>query len=388
MNDHSHPHGDHSHGHDHDHSHDHDHGHAPTHAHGSGPATSGPETPIDPGSQALSEALRSSFVIVKVAMALLVVAFFASGFFEVGPQEQAVILRFGKPVGEGEAALRGPGLHWSYPYPIDEVVKIPITGYQQVRSTVGWYATTPAQEAAGTEPPPGPSLNPAVDGYVVTADGNIVHSRATLFFRINNPNRFIFAFTNAQATVQSALNNALVQTAARFKVDDILSADVTGFQDAVRFRVTQSLEANQLGVVVDRCEVQSIPPRTLRAVFDGVASAGNARRSVLDDAQKYRNQVLSQATANAQSLTNRAESERGLYVSSLNSLASSFDELLPQYNRNPQLFVQRRYSEALSRSLTNAEKWVLSDPSDGKSPELRLLLNREPPRPRTSQNPQ
>ena len=56
----------------------------------------------DAGSQALAEALGSSFAIVKIVMGLMVVAFFCSGFFTVGPQEKAVILRFGKPVGEGK----------------------------------------------------------------------------------------------------------------------------------------------------------------------------------------------------------------------------------------------------------------------------------------------
>ncbi len=98
----------------------HDHEHSPA-----------PET-RDAGSQALAEALSSSFAIVKIVMVLMVVAFFCSGFFTVGPQEKAVILRFGKPVGEGQKALLTSGLHWSFPYPIDEVVKIPITEIQKV----------------------------------------------------------------------------------------------------------------------------------------------------------------------------------------------------------------------------------------------------------------
>ena len=54
---------------------------------------------MDAGSQALAEALRSSFAIVKVVMVLLVLLFLASGFFTVGPQERAIILRFGKARG-------------------------------------------------------------------------------------------------------------------------------------------------------------------------------------------------------------------------------------------------------------------------------------------------
>jgi modulator of FtsH protease HflK len=88
------------------------------------------ETPVDAGSQALAEALRSSFAIVKFVMVVLVIVFLGSGFFSVGPQERAIILRFGKPLGEGANALLGPGLHWSYPYPIDEYKKVSISGIQ------------------------------------------------------------------------------------------------------------------------------------------------------------------------------------------------------------------------------------------------------------------
>ena len=147
----------------HDHSHVHDHG--------------APVTPEDAGSQALAEALGSSFAIVKIVMVLMVVAFFCSGFFTVGSSEKAVILRFGKPVGEGQKALLTSGLHWSLPYPIDEVVKIPISEVQKVSSNNGWYLTTPEAELSGEEMPAGPSLDPAVDGYVITGDRNIIHTR-------------------------------------------------------------------------------------------------------------------------------------------------------------------------------------------------------------------
>ena len=73
--DHDHPPG-HSHGHDHGHEHGHAApGHEP-HAHAAPPVSAD-----DAGSQALEEALRSSFFIVKVAMVLMVVVFLGSGFF-------------------------------------------------------------------------------------------------------------------------------------------------------------------------------------------------------------------------------------------------------------------------------------------------------------------
>jgi modulator of FtsH protease HflK len=347
-----------------------------------------PETPLDPGSQALSEALRSSFAIVKFVMVVLVIVFFGSGFFIVGPQERAIILRFGKPVGEGEQALRGPGLHWSYPYPIDEYVKVSITGIQQVRSSVGWYATTPEQELAGTEPYAGPSLNPAVDGYALTADGNIVHTRATLYYRIEDPVHYVFNFANAPKVVQQAVDNALLYTAARFPVDDILTRDQTGFKEAVQRRASELLARQNVGVVVEQCDVQSRPPRFLNDAFASVLKAEVTRSKVLDDARSIENQVVSKASADADSIINAAESERARRVTEVAGLAEQFKELLPQYERNPSLFVQKRLTETFGRVMASAQdKIFLPGRSDGGKPrELRLELNREP-RARTEATP-
>jgi membrane protease subunit HflK len=355
-------------------SHDHEPDHTQEH-----PAPA-PVTPDDAGSQALAEALHSSFAIVKVVMLLMVLAFFSSGFFTVGPQEKAVILRFGRPVGEGEKVLLNSGWHWSYPYPIDEVVKIPITEIQKVSSTVGWYATTAEQELSGEELPAGPSLNPAVDGYAITADRNIIHTRAMLYYHIEDPVRFVFDFVSASNTVQNALNNALLYTAAHFNVDDVLTRDVAGFRDAVLQRVSNLTEQEQLGIVIDQCEVQSIPPRQLQDVFTRVTTARENRNKVLNDARSYENQVLSQAGAQASSITNAAAADRARFVESITAEAKRFSDLLPKYENNPSLFAQKTLVEMMGPMLTNVQdKIFLPTRADGKPRELRLMLNREPP---------
>lgn len=350
-----------------------------------------PVTPVDSGSQALAEALRSSFAIVKVVMVVLLAVFVFSGFFTVGPQEKAIILRFGKPVGEGDQALLDAGAHWAFPYPIDEVVKIPITESQQVKSTTGWFFLTPVQEAAGEEPPAGPSLNPAADGYAITADGNIVHVKATLSYRIEDPVRCVFGFAQEanepyglagiSNVLQNALNTALLRTAAEFKVDDILTNDRIGFQDAVRRRITRFIQTHELGVAVEQCNVQPRPPRQLDEPFRNVVRADQNRRKALELARSDENKILSQASANASSIINIAESDRIRTVKDAAGEASLFEGLLARYESNPDLFVQQRLIETAGRVLTNAqEKVYLPTSTDGKPIELRLLLNREPPK--------
>jgi membrane protease subunit HflK len=354
----------------------HDHGHSPA-----------PET-RDASSQALAEALRSSFAIIKIVMLLMVVAFFSSGFFTVGPSEKAVILRFGKPVGTGQKALLGSGWHWSFPYPIDEVVKIPITEIQKVASTTGWYFTTPEQELSGEELPPGPSLNPAIDGYAITADRNIIHTRATLYYHIEDPIRYVFNFESASNTIQNALDNALLYTAAHFKVDDALYTDVAGFQDAVEQRVSELTDQERLGIVIDNCEIQNIPPRQLADIFAQVTDARENRNKALNDARSKANGIILQAGAQAATIINEAESDRTRYVASLDADAKRFSDLLPQFESNPSLFVQQTLLPVMSQALTNVQdKMFLPVHADGRPVELRLMINREPPEPKPAANP-
>jgi len=338
-----------------------------------------PETPLDASQQALSEALRSSFGVVKLVMGGLVILFLCSGIFIVGPQQQAIILRLGRSLQQNK--LLGPGLHWALPYPIDECVKVPISSIQKAASTVGWFAVTPAQEAAGIEPPSygATPINPLVDGYALTADNNIIHTRATLTYHIVDPIGYVFNFVNASNAVQNALDNALLSTAAKFNVDDILNRNIAGFKEAVQRQVVALVEKQNLGILVDDCQVQSRPPRQLKEAFDSVLNAELGRSKQLDTARSYYNQVLSQASAEAQSRINAAQSDRARMVNDIASQADRFNEILPKYRENPALFRQQRLNETLSRSLTNVQNKIYIPASpDGKPKDFWMHLNPEP----------
>jgi membrane protease subunit HflK len=351
------------------------------------PVAPEPLPPEEAGSQALAEALKSSFTIVKWLMGLLFLVFLGSGFFKVEPGKKAVILRFGKPQQRSNAELLGPGLHWAFPAPIDEVKQIPYSQFQTVKSSVGWFNTTPEKEAMDLDQvDPGISLNPAVEGYAITGDKNIIHTRATLLYRIEDPIRYVFEFSNAPVAVQDALDNALLYSAARFKVDDVLTHDITRFQDTVRQRVIELAQQQNLGIVIEQCQVQSIPPRHLKGDFESVLTARSARETMHNEALKDESKILGEAASQAASRTNAAEARRAGLVNSVNAEAKRFQDLLPQYKANPALFASVLLNETISRVLTNVQdKIFLPERADGKTRELRLQLSREPQKPPPNQ---
>ena len=373
---HDHPH----HEHEHDHSHSHDH---------AKPAPASLEGE-DAGTQALAGALKSSFAIVRIVMIGLVVLFLFSGFFVVGPQEKAIVLRFGVPAGGGDGKLLGPGPHWAFPPPIDEVVRIPVGQIMSLSSSVGWYATTAAMEAAGNEPPPGESLRPAVDGYLITGDENVVHLRATLRYRIAEPGlRYVLDFANASNVVVSAFDNALLYAAARYKVDDALTRDQAGFREVARNRFEQLVARHNLGITEIQIDnMQVIPPRQLKEAFARVTEAEVRRAKELNDARSYENQTISKARAEAESRKNLGEAERTRLVEFVAAEVERFTNNLPAWRANRDLFTQQRQSEALRIIYTNVqEKVVAPERGGGAGRELRLQINREPPKPRVLEQP-
>jgi len=356
---------------EHDHHH-HDHPHAE-------PKAPVPLMPDDAGSTALSEALSSSFLIVKILMALLVLLFFGSGFFIVEPQQRAVVLRFGKPVGEGNNALLGPGAHWSWPPPIDEVVKIPFSAVQEAKSTVGWYATTVEQELTKTEPPPRETLDPARDSHLLTGDANILHVRAALRYRIVDPLRYIFACRDTPGFVTNALNNAMYFAAAQFTVDDALTRNKAAFSERIVRRVDQVAAQQQLGIAVEQVTLNVIPPRQLADKFKAATEAAVRSDRVMSEAQSYANEASSRAQGEASVRIGLAQSDSNQVVQAVAAEAKRFSDVLPQYRADPEFFMQSWRAEVVQRVFINADERIyLANKTDGKKQTLWLPLSRTP----------
>ena len=350
------------------------------HSHPHPPAPPAPPEPSlseDAGSQALADALKSSFRIVQVLMVFLVLLFLCSGIFSVGPQERKVILRFGNPLGVGTNALLLPGLHWAFPPPIDEVRKIPFAQLQTLTSTVGWYATTPEQAPT--------SLNPAMDGYTLVGDGNIVHARATLTFRVDNPIRYEFDFASASNSLRDDLDNALVYASAKFtNVDDALRRERILFQDTVRARVEELVRRQDLGIAVDQCQVRAIPPLKLKSDFERVTTVLSEVTTATNQALSFLYESTNQAIAEANRRISMAENERLQLVTNLNTEVQLFSNLLPQWRTNPELVRSVYLYPVLSQVMANVGgKWYLPQ----NMSEIRMQLGEEIPVPKSTGPP-
>jgi membrane protease subunit HflK len=180
------------------------------------------------------------------------------------------------------------------------------------------------------------------------------------------------------------LNNALLFTAARYNVDDILINKKTEFQDAVEARVTDLTDREHLGIVIDSCPVKSVAPRQLQDVFNRVNIAQQNQSKQINEANTYRDKKLLDAAAQALAITTEAATASTNSVVAIQAEAGTFTKLLPSFETNRYLFTQRKVAETMALVLTNvAEKKFIPSRADERPIELRIMVNNELPERKT-----
>ena len=341
--------------------------------------TNAPVPSDDASSQALNEALGSSLLLIRVLAIVLAGAFIFSCVFTVNPNEVAVVLRFGRPVGEGSDQIKRQGLHWAFPYPIDEIVKVQIGESKVIRATGAWYAISPEDEAVGLQPQANAALTPGVDGHVLTADGNILHVRATLRYKIDNPVAYTFQFSNVTNLLRDTLDNSIHWAAVRYSADAALYKDRVAFRDAIRQRAVDLIQRHQIGVSLDTLDVEVAAPAFVKTYFDQVIAAEQDRSRKINEAQGEYDRITREAEGEAKRARDVGLGMSNQLVQAVSADAQFFQQQLVEYKKNPSLLRERLRIATVGRVLTNAQDKFFQP---GRVEELRLNLSREPETPR------
>jgi modulator of FtsH protease HflK len=384
---------------------------------------------LDASSKSLSDALRISFIVLKVIMVVLVVAFLASGFTTVASDEQAIVLRFGRIHPVGKDRVLGEGLHWILPYPIDQIIKIPTKRAINLKIDSFWYHQTPDEMLKGTtsitERDP---LNPILDGYCLTrsqiqavdekaadsntneSDYNIVHTRWQLTYQINNPERF---FTNIQLRqlkpgeiyfdvirqsinpmLNSLFENAVVSTLVNYTIDDAITSRDRIPSDVGQFLQAKLDEINSGIKVLSVQLVDSTCPPQVKAAFEASTKARMLSSADVTKARSDADQLLQETAGPSarqlfESLHNEKEtaehreylwsqlagtakdkiSQAQVYATQVEENAKGraiyLQNILPEYRRRPRLVIQGLYLDAVKEIFSNAQEKFFIQTSEG-----------------------
>ncbi len=401
------------HQHQHDHAHgDHDHGHV----HGNGHAESDAfaEAPLDPANQSLADALRASFRVLKVIMVIVLAVFLGSGAFIVDEKQVVVRSTFGKQ----HRDVCRPGLHWGWPFPIDQIDRVS-TAPRITKVEDFWLRLREEEKARGLDQlgARGTSLNPAVDGALLTADAALWHASFEVQYRIPeaNANDFVRNVRDVERLMGSVIKQAAVAEAARTpaKVFWLSPSTLTA---GIKTRAQAQFDALETGIQIENvASPDSHYPLQTSLEFLAVNTAENKQRELINEANTERenklNGIAGRAWQEIQSEIEKfeqvkEESERGAIFKNISKLlvddamgeaggkvqlarrdregivndtlaeVSQFNALREEYKRNPVL-VRLRLSQMMRDRLfanKGVVKWVL--PPDDKN--VVLWLSKDP----------
>lgn len=291
---------------------------------------------------------------------VLSVVFFASGVTFVQPGEVALVLRFGRLTGATPAEqVKQPGLLLALPYPLDEVLRVPVKREGEVVIDDLWRSLDDAADAD--------TINPLKEGYALTGNQNVVQAKLVVKYRIDDPVDFRLRTADPERVLRGAVLSSLLHTVSGWKVDDVLrlqSREVSAAIDAepptqslaqlVTEDANERLKALHSGVLVSALEFREVhPPRHVVDEFRKVQSARIATETMRRDAEGFaarqmpaaeaeRNRLIQTATAEASGRTARARAEVAEYL-----------PLEAEYRRFPELARQRLTHETVESILEN-----------------------------------
>ncbi|PIZ50168.1 MAG: hypothetical protein COY42_02230 [Armatimonadetes bacterium CG_4_10_14_0_8_um_filter_66_14] len=336
------------------------------------------------GSQALAGALQSSFRLLQLAMVAILVYIVFTGVYVVKQHEVALVLRLGKVVGTKADRVRQPGLHFGFPYPLDEVIRVSVKNFQTVKSETHWYQLNDAEKEAVArkeDPGPGPpTLRPLMDGYTVTGDTNILHSQWQLTYQIVDPVRYALDFAQngkqkaVEELLRAALDNAVVIVSARYAADAAYRTERNQFTDDVVAEVSRIITAQNLGCSVERLDPVIEPPRQVKMAFEIVFAAEQEGDRLRKEAEGYAKRVVLESEGKASQIKGEAQGLAGGTVQRARADAEAFLKLLPQYKQNSAVIRKTTWLGTLNRVLANADEKMLVHDEE----ELRLQLSRDP----------
>ncbi len=282
------------------HDHAHDHGHHHHHHH----HDEVDDTPLDAASQSLADALRASFQILKYLMFGLVVVYLFSGVTFVQPSEKAVVARVGRILDD----VHEPGLLLAWPYPIDDVIRLPVAEARDLVIESHMLALSEDEKKRGLEfvsRGHASGLNPVRDGALLTGDRGLVHVQWVATYKISNLADYIRNLQGRNQEAAEGLLTALVESAAidiagSMRAEDVYRRRVEAFRVAVRDQVNLELDRLESGVTLTDLKVPfSIVPVQVRDAFQEAQRAENRRRTEIQKAEKEQTTILNNAAGSA-----------------------------------------------------------------------------------------
>ncbi|HSR69336.1 MAG TPA: FtsH protease activity modulator HflK [Acidobacteriota bacterium] len=291
-----------------------------------------------------------------LAIVLLLLAF--SSFYQVEPEQEGVVLRFGE-----FNRTTPPGLHFKIPL-VEEVYLVPVQ--RQLKEEFG-FRTVEADVR---------SRYRAVDdeSLMLTGDLNVAVVEWIVQYRVADSYKYLFKVRGLTDTFR-AMNEAVMRSVVGDRtVTEVLTVGRQEIELAVKERLQELCDQYETGIIMDQVVLQDVnPPDPVKPSWDQVNQAQQQRDRLINQAQTEFNQVIPRASGEAQQVILQAQGYAIDRVNRAQGDAQRFKDLVAEYRRAPQVTRQRMYLETIERVLPlYGGKLLIDSEADGVLPLLPI----------------
>ncbi|MBM4337250.1 MAG: FtsH protease activity modulator HflK [Deltaproteobacteria bacterium] len=304
--------------------------------------------------------LRALRVLPVLVLLAALAVWAATGFYDVAPDEQAVVLRLGR-----YQRTVDPGRFLWHAQGLESVFKQRVT--TTLREEFGYRTKS-------LGPPPEIEEHPE-EKAMLTGDENLVDVDFVVQYRIGDLRDWLFGIRSEERedVIRDAARASVRAVIGRSPVDLVLTQRGP-IQDEIRALLQSQLDGYRAGVHVQSVQLQDVdPPAAVREAFADVASASQDRERSVLEAQGYADKVVPEARGRAEEVLNQARAYREQRILESEGQVSRFSALLAEYQRAPAVTRERLYLETMEEILPGMDKMIMEeDPADRVVPYLPL----------------
>jgi membrane protease subunit HflK len=305
---------------------------------------------------------------VAIAAAVLIVL---SGVHIIGPAEVGIVERFGRRL----VPYEEPGLHYRFPWPVDQLTRIQARQIRTVEIGFRSAAAKPDSEPAAYEwnvqHRSGRFQSRPEESLMLAGDQNMMEVNAVVHYRLSRPDEFLLRQLDGESTVRTAAEGALTSIATTTSLDEILTTARKRVEARVKNAIQARLDRYGAGVEILHVQLLDVHP-SLEVVdaFREVSGAYEEKNRLINEAEAYRNEQIALSRGNAKALIAGAE---GYSLDKKNRSAGDGSRFLQResgYRASPDITGTRLYLETMEQILPGKRKMIV----DASKARRHLIL--------------
>ena len=151
---------------------------------------------------------------------------------------------------------------------------------------------------------------------------------------------------------------------ASYDVDEVLTTGKGEIQSKIKEMILKQMEEQDLGIQLVNITIQDSEPPTQEVMkaFKAEETAKQGKETALNNANKYRNEQLPLAQAQADGIIKDAEAQKAERINEATAQVARYNAMYEEYIKNPTVTKQRMFYETMEEVLPDL-KVVIESPN-------------------------